>query len=70
MPTPRRLTPSMPARRLALLLTFAAGPAGAAQLQVTVIGLDGKPAANVVVPALPSAAWQAQPPPPSSANAN
>ena len=65
MQTPPRLIPPLPALRLALLLAllqaFAAGPAGAAQLQVTVLGLDGKPAANVVVQALPSAAWQAQP---------
>ena len=61
LPKPRRLSPPLPALGGALLLALAAGPALAAQLQLTVIGLDGKPAANVVVQAVPSAAWPAQP---------
>lgn len=63
MQTPRRrpLTASLPALLLAMLLAPAAAPSWAAQLQVTVLGLDGKPAANVVVQAVPSAAWQPQP---------
>ena len=55
------LTPALPALLLALLLAPAVSPSLAAQLQLTVLGLDGKPAANVVVQAVPSAAWQAQP---------
>ena len=63
MQTPCRhsLTPALPALMLALLLAPAVSPSLAAQLQITVLGLDGKPAANVVVQAVPSAAWPAQP---------
>ena len=56
-----RKTTALPALSLALLLGLAAAPGRAAQLQITVLGLDGKPAANVVVQAVPSAAWQPQP---------
>ncbi len=55
----------LPALLPALLLSFGlavCSPASqAAQLQITVLGLDGKPAANVVVQALPAAAWAPQP---------
>ena len=55
------MPPLRVALHLSMLLALGASPALAAQLQVTVLGLDGKPAANVVVQAVPSAAWQAQP---------
>ena len=60
MQTPHRLSSLTPAIGLGLLLALAAGTSQAAQLQVTVLGLDGKPAANVVVQAMPSAAWPLQ----------
>ena len=62
MPTFLTRLPALPpALTLALAWACAASPASAAQLQITVLGLDGKPAANVVVQAVPSAAWQPQP---------
>ena len=57
--------PLRPSRLLLPLLICGAVGSQAAQLQVTVLGLDGKPAPDVVVQAVPAAAWapQALPPP-------
>lgn len=44
-----------------LALSTAAALAQAASLQVTVLGSDGRPAADVAVQALPAAAWSPQP---------
>ena len=72
MHTTRALNTTLPAAALALWLALGAGPGQAAQLQLTVLGLDDRPAANVVVQAVPSAAWQPQalPPPVEIAQQN
>lgn len=44
-----------------IALAAGAALAHAGNLQVSVLGSDGKPAADVVVQAVPSAAWQPQP---------
>ena len=59
-PHPHRTWPPL---LLALLLPLLAATTPAAQLQVTVLGLDGRPAADVVVQAVPAAAWSPQPVP-------
>ena len=54
-------TQAFAALTLAVALCSAALPMQAAQLRLTVLNTDGKPAADVVVQAIPTAAWNPQP---------